>query len=149
MQARSDYSSSSTGSKYPPTTNYKVTNENSYGSLGGYYDSKTLVAPITAQAAVPAPEPTTFGFENLYTTYIKPLLPTTKLPRRVIKRHLPTLDDEIYLEIGDMVDVEEVFEDNWAVGTNRDTEKYGAFPMTCFEDTAKKSNRHESKFYGR
>lgn len=86
--------------------------------------------------------------EALYSHYIQPLLSVSKVSQKVIKRHLPNINDEVYLEVGDMVLVEEVFDDGWAVGTNESTDKYGAFPMNCLEDSVKKGNRHESMYFG-
>lgn len=119
-----------TDGDYSYTTNMNQNKKSVYGSSPD--PAKNEVGPT--------------AFENIYMNYIKPLLPVQKEPQKVIKRHLPTLEDEVYLEIGDRVRVDEVFDDMWAVGTNVDTEKYGAFPMSCLEGGTKK-NRHESKYY--
>jgi hypothetical protein len=37
---------------------------------------------------------------------------------KVVKRYNPQLDDEVFLEVDDVVEIEEAFEDGWGVGVN-------------------------------
>jgi hypothetical protein len=46
---------------------------------------------------------------------------------------VPELEDEIELNVGDLVEVKEDFDDGWAVGVNVSTGKVGAFPKICLE----------------
>lgn len=60
---------------------------------------------------------------------------------QVIKRYEPALNDELSLEIGEWVEVEEVFDDGWGVGVNLETAQYGAFPMDSLQQDKKKSGK--------
>jgi len=49
----------------------------------------------------------------------------------VIVEHVPQLPDEVKLNIGDLVEVKQVFEDGWAYGINTATKIDGTFPVIC------------------
>jgi len=49
----------------------------------------------------------------------------------VIEKHSPKLVDEIDLNLGDIVIVEEKFNDGWAFGKNITTDCNGSFPLKC------------------
>ncbi|KAI9220226.1 hypothetical protein BC828DRAFT_405998 [Blastocladiella britannica] len=53
--------------------------------------------------------------------------------RRVAIPYLPELEDELALSRGEWVVVDQVFQDNWAVGQNVSTGMSGAFPVVCLE----------------
>ncbi|KAJ1566131.1 hypothetical protein HK405_010892 [Cladochytrium tenue] len=67
---------------------------------------------------------------------------------KVIKRHKPQLEDEVGLEVGDSVDIEDVFEDGWGVGTNSVTGDYGAFPLACLGGNNKSMKQRVQSMYG-
>ncbi|KAJ3181127.1 hypothetical protein HDU85_003832 [Gaertneriomyces sp. JEL0708] len=50
---------------------------------------------------------------------------------RVIDPYSAQLGDELSLEMGDFITIEEEFDDGWAVGRNESTGDVGAFPMSC------------------
>ncbi|KAG4103651.1 hypothetical protein H8356DRAFT_1030318 [Neocallimastix lanati (nom. inval.)] len=49
----------------------------------------------------------------------------------VILEHTPQLPDEVKLNLGDLVEVKQVFEDGWAYGINTATKVDGTFPVIC------------------
>jgi hypothetical protein len=49
----------------------------------------------------------------------------------VVVEHTPQLPDEVKLNIGDLVEVKQVFEDGWAYGINTATKVDGTFPVNC------------------
>jgi hypothetical protein len=49
----------------------------------------------------------------------------------VVVEHTPQLPDEVKLNIGDLVEVKQVFEDGWAYGINTATKVDGTFPVIC------------------
>ena len=49
----------------------------------------------------------------------------------VVIEHIPQLPDEVKLNIGDLVEVKQVFEDGWAYGINTATKIDGTFPVNC------------------
>jgi len=49
----------------------------------------------------------------------------------VVVEHTPQLPDEVKLDIGDLVEVKQVFEDGWAYGINTATKTDGTFPVNC------------------
>jgi len=49
----------------------------------------------------------------------------------VVLEHTPQLPDEVKLNIGDLVEVKQVFEDGWAYGINTATKIDGTFPVIC------------------
>ncbi|KNE68040.1 hypothetical protein AMAG_13211 [Allomyces macrogynus ATCC 38327] len=53
--------------------------------------------------------------------------------RRVAIPYGPELDDELELRVGDLVVVEHVYLDNWAVGHNLTSGESGAFPVICLQ----------------
>ncbi|KAI9190361.1 hypothetical protein H9P43_001795 [Blastocladiella emersonii ATCC 22665] len=53
--------------------------------------------------------------------------------RRVAIPYVPELEDELALKRGDLVAVQQLFHDNWAVGENLTTGESGAFPIVCLE----------------
>jgi hypothetical protein len=44
-----------------------------------------------------------------------------------------TLQDELVLNVGDKVYIVKEFDDGWALGIHKETEKEGAFPLICTE----------------
>ncbi|KAL7748102.1 hypothetical protein RI367_006458 [Sorochytrium milnesiophthora] len=51
--------------------------------------------------------------------------------RTVYIPYVPELEDELELQVGDLVSIEQVFQDNWAVGENMTTRQTGCFPLVC------------------
>jgi len=49
----------------------------------------------------------------------------------VVIEHTPQLPDEVKLNLGDLVEVKQVFEDGWAYGINTATKVDGTFPVNC------------------
>ncbi|ORX50036.1 hypothetical protein BCR36DRAFT_583638 [Piromyces finnis] len=49
----------------------------------------------------------------------------------VVVEHTPQLPDEVKLNLGDLVEVKQVFEDGWAYGINTATKVDGTFPVNC------------------
>jgi hypothetical protein len=41
------------------------------------------------------------------------------------------MGDEVRMDVGHLVEVHEIFDDGWALGTNLTTGQQGAFPMGC------------------
>ncbi|KAI9359960.1 hypothetical protein DFJ73DRAFT_957307 [Zopfochytrium polystomum] len=66
---------------------------------------------------------------------------------KVVKRHKAQLEDEVGLEVGDVVEIEEVFEDGWGTGTNVSTGEFGAFPLSCLGSTASQKQRVQSMYF--
>jgi hypothetical protein len=52
-----------------------------------------------------------------------------------------TLQDELDLQVGDKVYIIKEFDDGWALGVHKDTEREGAFPLVCTEDVSEAANR--------
>lgn len=52
---------------------------------------------------------------------------------KVIRPYTAELSDELTLVAGDIITVDEVFDDDWAVGKNEATGEVGMFPMVCVE----------------
>lgn len=50
---------------------------------------------------------------------------------KCIEAYNPVLDDEIRLAPGDIITIDEEFDDGWAVGRNESTGEIGAFPVAC------------------
>ncbi|KAJ3108769.1 hypothetical protein HDU97_000169 [Phlyctochytrium planicorne] len=63
-----------------------------------------------------APAPSTTGGSHVF---------------RVQYAFTPTLDDEIALDVGDLIEVLEVFDDGWARGRTLKSEGAGYFPVRC------------------
>ncbi|KAJ3219681.1 hypothetical protein HDU67_010043 [Dinochytrium kinnereticum] len=69
---------------------------------------------------------------------------------KVVKRYNPMLEDEIGLEVDDVVEVGEVFEDGWGNGVNVSTGEFGAFPLSCLGGigTQRKTMKRVQSIYG-
>ena len=52
-----------------------------------------------------------------------------------------TLQDELDLQVGDKVYIIREFDDGWALGLHKNTEREGAFPLICTEDISAAANR--------
>ncbi|KAJ3022036.1 hypothetical protein HKX48_007191 [Thoreauomyces humboldtii] len=52
---------------------------------------------------------------------------------RVGEAYVGQLADELSLQVGDIVTVEEEFDDGWATGRNESTGEVGAFPFACLD----------------
>ncbi|KAJ3123004.1 hypothetical protein HK098_002300 [Nowakowskiella sp. JEL0407] len=50
---------------------------------------------------------------------------------KVIAKYDANLEDELILSVGDIILVDETFDDGWATGTNLTTGQEGCFPMAC------------------
>jgi len=61
----------------------------------------------------------------------------------VIEKHSPKLVDEIDLNLGDIVIVEEKFNDGWAFGKNITTDCKGSFPLKCLSQKKISENENE------
>lgn len=48
----------------------------------------------------------------------------------VVRDYEPKMEDELHLRVGDIIKVEDIFDDGWAIGTSRETKKQGIFPLT-------------------
>lgn len=51
----------------------------------------------------------------------------------VIRNYSPHMDDEITLHIGDKIDIEETYDDGYALGTNLDNKQWGIVPLIALE----------------
>ncbi|KAJ3216894.1 hypothetical protein HDU67_008801 [Dinochytrium kinnereticum] len=67
---------------------------------------------------------------------------------RVVKRYVPKLDDEVYLEVGDTVEIEDVFEDGWGCGMNVTSSESGAFPLSCLDSNKRSAKQRVQSMYG-
>ncbi|KAJ3244666.1 hypothetical protein HDU78_010672 [Chytriomyces hyalinus] len=67
---------------------------------------------------------------------------------KAVKRFVPQMDDELALEVGDVVFVEESFGDGWAYGTNEMTDESGAFPLNSVSRSAKSEVNRVQSIYG-
>ncbi|KAJ3336223.1 hypothetical protein HDU93_003434 [Gonapodya sp. JEL0774] len=85
-----------------------------------------------------APAPTTV--EHIYWLFLKFAQPLNRVsevsvpysgpnPLIALRRHTPSMNDEIELIPGNAVAVRDVYRDGWAVGTNLNTMADGCFPM--------------------
>ncbi|KAI9208587.1 uncharacterized protein BJ171DRAFT_489418 [Polychytrium aggregatum] len=54
-----------------------------------------------------------------------------------VTEHHPEQPDEIFVQIGDTIVVERVFEDGWAVAANWTRSTKGVFPLNCLDPKAK------------
>ena len=54
-------------------------------------------------------------------------------PYRAVHTYEPQLNDELLLEIGDVVEVVNIYDDGWVWGINTRTNESGACPMLCLE----------------
>lgn len=50
---------------------------------------------------------------------------------KVVRPYEAALSDELTLIEGDLIAVDEIFDDDWAVGRNESTGEVGMFPMVC------------------
>ncbi|KAJ3121067.1 hypothetical protein HK098_004036 [Nowakowskiella sp. JEL0407] len=75
----------------------------------------------------------------------KSLPPSQFKQLAVIKEYRPMLEDEVELVPGDIVEVEDEFEDGWGVGTNLATNEFGAFPLSCLESDKKSGGDQYSR----
>ncbi|KAJ3250770.1 hypothetical protein HDU77_006385 [Chytriomyces hyalinus] len=66
---------------------------------------------------------------------------------KAVKRFVPQMDDELSLEVGDTVFVEESFGDGWAYGTNEITDERGAFPLNSVSRSAKSEKNRVQSIY--
>jgi len=77
-------------------------------------------------------------------------VPTTVIEEsRVVVPFVPSHSDEIYMNLGDHVGVQQKFEDGYAYGINYTTNQAGVFPLSCFvtegaNDVARSSSLHWS-----
>ncbi|KAJ1547948.1 hypothetical protein HK096_008607 [Nowakowskiella sp. JEL0078] len=94
----------------------------------GQFDTQAKKG-ILKQSSTKAPEPTDFEQKKKNRQSAIPELDGQKV--RVIAVYIANLEDEMGLNIGDIVVVEESFDDGWAVGFNTMTGKDGCFPMAC------------------
>ncbi|KAJ3099362.1 hypothetical protein HDU97_003235 [Phlyctochytrium planicorne] len=95
--------------------------------------SPSDVAPIAASA--PRNQPISQG------------TPQPGARMKVVKRYKAMLEDEVSLEIDDVVEVEDTFEDGWGSGTNVSTGEFGAFPLSCLGSGRSNAKRVQS-IYG-
>ena len=54
-------------------------------------------------------------------------------PMVVVQPHTPANDDELEIAVGDLVELVERFDDGWAFGKSKITDKSGVFPLVCVE----------------
>ncbi|KAI9204968.1 uncharacterized protein BJ171DRAFT_502508 [Polychytrium aggregatum] len=64
-----------------------------------------------------------------------PSLPSTSqrtnMRMKVIESYTPMMTDEVALRLNDIILVEEMYDDGWAIGQNETNGGSGAFPMAC------------------
>ncbi|KAI9008045.1 hypothetical protein BC832DRAFT_404259 [Gaertneriomyces semiglobifer] len=75
-----------------------------------------------------------------------PSAPLPPVPHRIRKCwavYTPVQADEIKLNVGDMVEIEESFSDGWARGMNCNTRQTGVFPLACL--TGPSQNRESTR----
>ncbi|KAJ3158702.1 hypothetical protein HDU86_002667 [Geranomyces michiganensis] len=63
--------------------------------------------------------------------------PTTArrgLQMRVAEAYDAQLSDELTLVVGDIISIDEEYDDGWGLGRNESTGEIGAFPTSCLED---------------
>ncbi|KAI9144859.1 hypothetical protein BKA69DRAFT_640657 [Paraphysoderma sedebokerense] len=85
----------------------------------GSPDIAAIQSPVT-YAATSSPSPV-----------VAPAAPQAQY--RVTVEFTPTQDDEVSMTLGDVVVVNEQFEDGWAYGRNLSNGREGFFPMSCFQ----------------
>ncbi|KAJ3125123.1 hypothetical protein HK101_005985, partial [Irineochytrium annulatum] len=96
------------------------------------------VGPLPPPPAVPLPTPpqtpsSVTGAATGASTGNIPVSANGTHVFRVMFAFAPTLEDEIALEGGDLVEVLEVFDDGWARGRSLRHEKTGYFPVRCLK----------------
>ncbi|TPX63273.1 hypothetical protein SpCBS45565_g06738 [Spizellomyces sp. 'palustris'] len=85
------------------------------------------------------PPPMPSNAYSVYSSAPPPILPPITTPTqplvqmKVVEPYAAQLGDELSLMIGDVVTVEEEYDDGWGVGRNESTGEVGAFPVTCLE----------------
>ena len=94
------------------------------------------------------PIPSTYTTSNPTTTSTTTATPLPGSTVAVIKAYDAVLNDEIHLEMGDKVEIEECFDDGWAVGYNNTTGQWGAFPINCVSKASDKKTRTKSLYAG-
>jgi hypothetical protein len=77
---------------------------------------------------------------DLYQKYYSPypknrisFLPSSKTRLLATFEYSPELQDEIRIDIGDIIYLEDSFDDGWGVGYNKSKEARGAFPLKCVQ----------------
>ncbi|KAJ3201208.1 hypothetical protein HDU67_001495 [Dinochytrium kinnereticum] len=86
--------------------------------------------PMQALPSVPE-HPKTVSDKIIGGEVVTPATTTGSHVFRVQYAFTPTLDDEILLEVGDLIEVIEVFDDGWARGRTFRSEGTGYFPVRC------------------
>jgi hypothetical protein len=56
------------------------------------------------------------------------------------------LNDEVSVKVGDVFEIERIFEDGWCVGTNLSTSKWGAIPINCLNNKQERRRRIQSLY---
>ncbi|ORY47504.1 hypothetical protein LY90DRAFT_508993 [Neocallimastix californiae] len=56
------------------------------------------------------------------------------------------LNDEVSVKVGDVFEIERIFEDGWCVGTNLSTSKWGAIPVNCLNNKQERRRRIQSLY---
>lgn len=113
VQAYGAYPSGMTYSAYggnDAQANGSATNMSSYAAV---VSSTTTTTTTTTNGALPANVPLDADIVEAVHVY------------------LPTLNDELHLEIGDKILVLKRFDDGWASGSKLSTGEEGAFPLIC------------------
>ncbi|KAI8807527.1 hypothetical protein BJ742DRAFT_678873 [Cladochytrium replicatum] len=120
-----------------PTNPKQTDPNNSSGGSGGLTDeNRALVIGIAAGAGA-------FIFTSLAAVgflvvrnrrrdgTLKRIIEAIKAGRvmKVVYEYSARIADEMRLSFGDIVDVDEIFDDGWAAGRNRNTGESGAFPL--------------------
>jgi hypothetical protein len=59
---------------------------------------------------------------------------SVKTTYQVVKEYSPELIDELQLNVGNIVIIKAVFDDDWGFGLNITTESEGKFPLNCLAD---------------
>ncbi|KAI9100384.1 hypothetical protein DFS34DRAFT_702535 [Phlyctochytrium arcticum] len=64
---------------------------------------------------------------------------------KVVEQYNAQLGDELDLFVGDVITIEEEFDDGWAVGRNEASGEVGAFPMSCLASLEFQGEQRQSE----
>ncbi|KAI8817276.1 uncharacterized protein EV422DRAFT_542232 [Fimicolochytrium jonesii] len=126
--------------RQPPMSMYSDFNPSSSNNNGTYQrNSPTPPMPAIPPRVRNAPPefslpvlPTQPAMMETFENRAPSILPLAQT-MTVVQTYEAQMGDELTLNIGDVVSVDEEFDDGWAVGTNHTTSTIGAFPLSCLE----------------
>ncbi|KAI8845476.1 hypothetical protein BC829DRAFT_491627 [Chytridium lagenaria] len=111
--------------------------------------------PATPSPATPTPRPRATSHQKsaqraqTSTSHVCPDDESLGHGVKVVKRYHPMLEDEVALEVGDVVQVGERFEDGWGSGMNLTTGDVGAFPLSCLAGVTLRTAKRVQSIYGK